>query len=592
MAADYDFIIVGGGTAGCLLAHRLSHSAAKPSILLLEAGTNPSGDYLRAPFHRYTPAMLRPDLDQGYTSEPEPGLDGRQIAYTRGKGLGGSSILNFGVYLYGSGEDYNRWSELVGDESWKWESVKDSFHEIEDYQFNTAFAHKHLADPSGNQHGRSGALKVGVPPLLERGVEEQMEAVLREGEKLNLDPNDGDPVGVSIFPSSYGKEGRTTSAIAHLVDSPANLEVWTDAKVHQFVWEGMRVVGVVTGDGRKGEFPCRVPPVSYDHFNVRVGAYISTASATKEVILCGGTMDTPKLLLLNGIGPRAELEALGVQVKQDLPGVGKNLQDHVMTFMSVEVDGKSNDRYSFESNAALVAEAEKAWAQDQSGAFALHQSAVWGGFLKLPALDTYPEYRALPREHQAFLSKAAVPAYEFCSNALLWPPGAQLEPGNTYVTFLAFLMNPQSEGSVTLKSSDPEDKPVIKLNYLTHPYDARVMREAIRETWTLIAENPSIKPTIRKTLCGPASLLDEDIDAFIRATAGTVWHANGTVKMGREGDEMACVDWRFRVRGVKGLRVADLSVCPLTTNNHTQATAYLVGKKAADRLIEEYGLGR
>ena len=262
-----------------------------------------------------------------------------------------------------------------------------------------------------------------------------------------------------------------------------------------------------------------------------------------------------------------------------------------MTFMSVEVDGASNDRYTFETNQALVTEAEKTWAQDQSGAFALQQSAMWGGFLKLPSLNQLPEYRALPHDHQDFLSKEAVPAYEFISNSLLWPPGTQLAPGNTYMTFIAFLMNPQSEGSVTLQSSNPDDKPVIKLNYLTHPYDARVMREAIRSTWNLIAENPTLKPTIRKTLCGPASLCDEDIDVFMYANASTVWHANGTVKMGRKGDEGACVDSGFRVRGVEGLRVADLSVCPLTTNNHSQATAYLVGQKAAEKLIDEYGLG-
>ncbi|CAO2654982.1 Nn.00g117150.m01.CDS01 [Neocucurbitaria sp. VM-36] len=566
MAKTYDFVIVGGGTAGCLLAHRLSHSPARPSVLLLEVGTNPTGEYLRAPFHRYTPSALRPDLDHGYVSEPEPALDGRQIAYTRGKGLGGSSVLNFGVYLYGSGEDYNRWGELVDDESWKWESVKKSFFEIEDYQFDTASAYKHLADPSANRHGKRGALKVGLPPLLERGVEEQMEAVLKAGEKLNLDPNGGDPVGVSIFPSSYSKEGRNTSAIAHLAGKPENLEVWTDAKTERFIWEGRRVVGVVTADGRK-------------------------ASASKEVVLCGGSIDTPKLLLLNGIGPKDELETLGIEVKQHLPGVGKHLQDHIMTFLSVEVDGASNDRYTFESNQELVAEAEKAWAQDQSGAFALQQSILWGGFLKLPNLNQLPEYRALPQDHQAFLSKEAVPAYEFINNALLWPPGAQITPGNSYMTFITFLMNPQSEGSITLKSSKPEDKPVIQLNYLTHPYDARVMREAIRSTWTLIAENPTLKPTIRKTLCGPASLSDEDVDSFMRANTTTVWHANGTVKMGSKKDELACVDSAFRVRGVEGLRVADLSVCPLTTNNHSQATAYLVGQKAAEKLIDEYGLG-
>lgn len=223
-------------------------------MLLLEAGSNPTGDFLRAPFHRYWPSVLRPDLDHGYVSEPEPTLGGRTIAYTRGKGLGGSSAVNFGVYLYGSGADYDKWADLVGDASWEWESVKKSFAAIENYDFKGSEEWSHLADPSKNAHGTSGALKVGLPPVLEKGVQPQMEALRDAGDHVNLDPNSGDPVGLSVFPYSYSKEGRTTSAIAHLVDPPSNLTVWTDATVDKLVFEGTKVTGVVTGDGRQGMF--------------------------------------------------------------------------------------------------------------------------------------------------------------------------------------------------------------------------------------------------------------------------------------------------------------------------------------------------
>jgi choline dehydrogenase-like flavoprotein len=308
------------------------------------------------------------------------------------------------------------------------------------------------------------------------------------------------------------------------------------------------------------------------------------------VILCAGSIDTPRLLLLNGIGPRSELEALGIDVKKDLPGVGKHLQDHVLTFMSVEVDGKVNDRYSFESNEALNTEAAALWKQDQSGALALQQSCLWGGFLKHPELDKWQEYQDLEQDTQRFLSKDAVPTYEFINNSLLWPPGSKLEEGNSYMTLIAFLMNPQSEGSVTLRSADPTDKPVIDLNYLSHPYDKRIMRETVRSVWQKIVENPTISKDVRRTLCGPKSLSDEDVDEFVRDSASTVWHANGTVMMGKAEDAKACVDASFKVFGIEGLRVADLSVCPLTTNNHSQATAYLVGQKAADKLVGEYEL--
>ena len=222
-------------------------------MLVLEVGSNPQGDYLHAPFHRFVAAALRPDLDHSYKSEPEAFLNNREIAYTRGKGLGGCSILNFGVYLYGSGEDYNRWAELVGDPSWSWENVKKSFEAIETYDFAGTEKYRHLADASTTVHGTKGQLKVGLPPVLERGVGLQIEALRDAGETVNLDPNSGDPVGISVFPFSYGKQGRTTSAIAHLMEPPANLDVWTGAKAEKLVFEGERVVGVVMADGRGGK---------------------------------------------------------------------------------------------------------------------------------------------------------------------------------------------------------------------------------------------------------------------------------------------------------------------------------------------------
>lgn len=526
--------------------------------------------------------MLRPDLDFGYVSEPEPALNNRTITYNRGKGLGGSSILNFGVYLYGSEGDYERWAELVGDSEWGWEKVKDSFHAMEDYDYvGSKSGYKHLADPSTSSHGKTGKLKVGLPPVLEKGAAPHIEALAEAGAELNLDLNSGNPIGIGVFPYSYSKEGRSTSAIAHLKDSPKNLEVWTGAVVERLSWDGERVVGVETGDGRNGAFI---------QFFISDILLTCTASARKEVILCGGALDTPRLLLLNGIGPRSELEALDIEVKVDLQGVGKHLQDHVLAFMGVEVDGSQNDRYKFESNPDLVAEAQDLWDKDQSGAFALQQGTLWGGFLKLPNLEGMPEFQQLPPDDREFLTRASIPTYEFIGNALLWPPGSQLDEGNSYISPIAFLMHPQSEGSVTLRSKDPKEKPIIKLNYLTHPYDRAVFREAIRQTWQKTIENPKIKPLVKKALCAPASMSDADIDAFAKEQTGTVWHANGSVKMGKEGEQGACVDSGGKVYGVKGLRVADLSVCPLTTSNHTQATAYLVGRKIGEKVVAEYGL--
>jgi choline dehydrogenase-like flavoprotein len=222
-------------------------------VLLLEAGPVPDGKYLYEPFHRYTPSALRPDLNWGYSTVPQKELGGRQIPYPRGKVLGGSSIFNFGVYLYGSQEDFNRWADLVGDDSWKWEQTKKSFHAIENYDFEAANQYPHLAKPDLKDHGSDGPVRVCLPPALEDGLEDSMKAVLANGEKLNLDANSGDPIGVSLFPNSYSKDGRTTSANAHLIGAPDNLTVWTASPVHKLLFEGQKVIGIETEAGHKSE---------------------------------------------------------------------------------------------------------------------------------------------------------------------------------------------------------------------------------------------------------------------------------------------------------------------------------------------------
>lgn len=240
------------GTAGSLLAHRLSHAPSRPSVLLIEAGTKPEGEFLQSPYHRYTPAFLRPDLDHGYVSTPQKELNGRTIPYTRGKGLGGSSILNFQVYLYGSSEDYNRWAEIVGDESWEWENTKTSFRAIENYDFSGAEGYAHLARPDASEHGKSGQVKVSLPPVLEKGIAHAMEGLAKSGERVNLDANSGDPMGIAVFPASSSADGRTTSAIAHLVDPLENLTIWVGSAVQRLNITGKKARGVETRDGRKG----------------------------------------------------------------------------------------------------------------------------------------------------------------------------------------------------------------------------------------------------------------------------------------------------------------------------------------------------
>ncbi|KAF2817124.1 alcohol oxidase [Mytilinidion resinicola] len=564
MALAFDFIIIGAGTSGCLLANRLVNARTRPSVLLIEAGGRPEGDTLRAPFHRWTPAFTRPDLDHGYSTVPQKELNDRCIPYARGKGLGGSSILNFAVYLYGSKEDYNRWAELVGDDSWRWEETKERFKRIENYDTSTAHKYSKYADPRAEDHGQEGTVDISIPVDLEKGSEAYLDALLNLGHPLNLDLNSGNPIGVGVFPSSYSRQGRTTSATAHLESPPSNLTIWTENKVARLLKNGKKIVGVEVDDGRK-------------------------ASSFKDVIVSAGALDTPKLLLLNGIGPAAELKAHGIEVVHDLSGVGKNLRDHILAFICAEVDTDLTERYAFESNADSVRDAQQLWNESRSGPMAHHNGTLAGGFFKDPHLEEYPEFQALPKDIQQYLSKPTVPASEITGCAALFPPGSQLSPNSGYLSIVTFLMNPQSEGEVTLRSANPQDTPVIDFKYMEHPYDRKVMTEAVRNTVDFFQDS-DLKKHIKRFVFAPESRSHEDVQKFLKDAVGTVWHAHGTAKMGRPDDPMACVDTAFRVFGVEGLRVVDLSVAPVTTNNHTQPTAYLIGQKAAEVMIKEYGL--
>lgn len=231
----------------------------------------------------------------------------------------------------------------------------------------------------------------------------------------------------------------------------------------------------------------------------------------------------------------------------------------------MEVDDSLNTRYALQSDEAWLKKAEEDWARDKSGAFAVFNSGLWGGFLKFDGVEEWEEYKALEEDVREYLSKERTPGYEFCCTSILMPPDAKIPAGSSYLTCAAFLMNGQSEGSITLKSANPEDDPIINLGYMTHPYDRRALRESIRETYKRIYENPEIKPVVKGPILAPKSFSDEDIDEFVRETAITVWHINGTIMMGRENNPLACVGANFKVFGVDGLRVADLSVCPLTT---------------------------
>ncbi|OJD24984.1 hypothetical protein ACJ73_03652 [Blastomyces percursus] len=564
MTDSYDFVIVGGGTAGLLFATRLATALPESSVVVLESGSAfPDNSHL-CKYDRYH-AWYRPDLDFGYLTTPQTSLKGQVLSYFRGKGPGGCSNVNFLTYLRGAGEDYNFWAELVGDESWKWEHTLRRFKEIETFHPGLSEDMNKYSNPLPEYHGYDGPLYVSLPAQLETGMMELFDATARYGLPLNTDPNSGNPIGMSIPPSTTYKSYRWTSESIYTNYRPANLKMITDIKIAKVIFANKVAVGVETVGGRK-------------------------FTANQEVILSTGAFDTPKILLLSGIGPTQELAQHNIETIHDLPGVGKSLSDHPLVVIgaSCAPGAGLSDRAKFVSDPAAVEAARAQWRRDGTGETNLHQSCIITGWLKENSILTTNEYQNLDALTKKHLAKDSVPHYETILAGPHFPPTYVIPEGTSYISIVVCLMNMQSKGKVALKSANATDHPVIDPNYMSHPFDRKMLTLAIRETMKFF-ESGAIVQEFKEYVLAPKSQSDEDIREFIDENLLPVFHANGTVKMGKSDDPTACTDKDFRVYGVEKLRVVDLSVCPMTPNNHSQPTAYLVAQTAAEKVIAEYG---
>ncbi|KAL2832610.1 hypothetical protein BDW59DRAFT_181040 [Aspergillus cavernicola] len=563
----WDFIVVGSGPAGSTLASKLASTASTPAILLLEAGPQKDAKSLRVDGQRWT-TFQRPDMNWGYKTTAQENCNGREIDYSRGKVLGGGSAINFGIYTVGARDDYDKWAELVGDEMFNWENMQGRFKELECFTGEIRDErYRHFATPKVEDHGRAGKLKVGYPVELDEDVPLVMEAFQEAGLQANLDHNSGDPIGISLGINSAFQGVRVTAGDL-LVDKPRNLEIQTEKTVTRVVFEDDRAVGVEV-DGE-------------------------IFLANKEVILCAGSLDTPRILMHSGIGPPAQLSAFNIPLLFPLPAIGQGLRDHPFAPLCLARAPNTNTRNAFYSNTTAMDTAMTQWQQDGTGPWSKHATQLVMGWLKSPGTLGSKEFANLDEETREFLTRPTIPHYEIASHF----PIHMLVPGlitdYSYLCLAVFLMNGQSRGEVTLQSADPTVPLLFNPNLLSHPYDRRVCVEGYKELLA-VTRHPSFAKDTVSTILGPASESDEDILAFWRDTVGTAWHMTGTVKMGKAGGEEekdAAVDSSFRVFGVKGLRVADMSVVPVLTNNHTQATAYVVGGTCADVLIAEYGLDR
>lgn len=530
----YDFIVVGAGAAGAVLASRLARSKRNPSVLLVEAGGENASKDFKADAERWVHRM-NPPYNWGYKTTPIKGFDGKVIDYDRGKGLGGSTAINFSCWTIGPKDDHDRIAHLIGDDEWKWEKAHERYKRLENYHYDVPAELVKYLNPRPQDHGQSGAIKVGFPLVFEPSAKAMMDIWYENGTKFNPDHNDGDPIGLAINFSTAYKGVRSTSADA-LADAPTNLHVSVDSEVLRVKFDGAKAVAIEVAGGRE-------------------------IYADKEIILCSGSLDSPRILLHSGIGPADQLNKFNIPILQANDNVGQHLKDHHHIQMFYERADHTSTRQTYYRSAELQATAREQWAKDGSGPLSELGTTLGIGYFKLDSLLDTAEFKDLAAEDRAFLRKPTVPHYEIILNGAHIPQ--LIDPANSKAgaTVFVFNLNEQSTGEVTLQSSDPKVPLLFNPNFFSHPWDRRAAIEATREVLRVIKSPEFQKDTIA-VQGAPESESDEDILEFWKQTSGSTWHMMGTTKFGKNASE-GVVDKDFKVFGVDGLRVADMGVIPI-----------------------------
>ena len=531
-SASFDYVIVGAGSAGCVLANRLSADAGV-RVLLVEAGGSDDRFLIKMPLG-FLRALFDPALTWGYSSEPEPTLDGRTLWLPRGKVLGGSSSINGMFYMRGHSADFDAWAAL-GCTGWSYADVLPYFKRMESSWRG-----------AGKWHGGEGPLQ--VKPIDTRRLLHTplMQSAAAAGfatcDDIHGEIEEGFACG-EITVDERGRRASTSRAYLQPVLGRPNLTVATRALVTKLLIEDRKAAGI----------------------EYRQDAGMVQARAAREVLLCGGAFNSPQLLLLSGIGPAAELGALGIDVRVDLPGVGRNLSEHAR--VPVEFATRGNISFLNELRADRVARSVLAWALLGSGAFATQINSCNIVVRTAPGL--------------------AQPDIQLMSNpvrmdAKIWWPwvGARQEHR---ITADAVVLHPESRGHVTLRSADPTDKPRIVTNILGTEGDLATARRGVRLARKIYATAPQATLVEREISPGRAVESDADLNAYIRARAGVTQHPVGTCTMGVGAD--AVLDPQLRVRGIGGLRVVDASVMPTVPGGNTNAAVIMIAEKAADLIL-------
>ncbi|KAI0012721.1 hypothetical protein F4779DRAFT_614168 [Xylariaceae sp. FL0662B] len=563
MASTYDFIVIGSGPAGSSVAAGLAKAAKKPKVLLLEAGGQNDDKDKRVDGQRWV-TFQNKTMNWGYKTTPQEHCANRELDYSRGLGLGGSSAINFGVYSVGASGDYDEWARIVGDDAFKWQHMQCRFKELETFNSKLpAGINKKYAAPKAEDHGTSGPLKVGYAAEWEDDLPPVLDLFEQAGFPLNPDHNSGNPIGMSVLINS-SHDGVRSTAGDLLFPTPENLTILTESPVQRIIFEGKKAVGVEV-NGKK---------------------YL----ASKEVILSAGSLDDPKILMHSGIGPKEQLEAYNIPVVQDNQLIGKGLRDHKFTpLVYTRTEGATKRREFYGDEKAMDAALEQ-WKKDGTGPWAKFACELAVGWFKLDKLVESKEFKALPADEQKYLTHPTVPHYEVLTHfPIHWFIPDFPASALNYSCLLVFLYNAQSRGEVTLQSADPNVPLKFDPKFLSDPFDQRVAIEALREALRFVDSDGYAKDNVA-TLAGPPGRSDAELLEYWRGTISSSWHMTGTVKMGRRGDPDAAVDSDFRLRGFDHLRVADMSVAPVLASCHVQAVAYAIGITCAEKLIAEYDL--
>ena len=545
----FDYIVCGAGTAGCLLANRLSAERAK-RVLLVEAGGQDDYVWVHIPVG-YLYCIGNPRTDWMYATEPAAGLNGRSLRYPRGKVLGGSSSINGMIYMRGQARDYDGWGSGDGfgaNPGWSWAECLPYFLKHEDfYKGADAFHAAPGFDPTGQRAG--GEWRVEKQrlhwPILDAFLAAAVEAGLPRCDDFNRGDNEG--VGYFDVNQRAGIRWNATKAFLKPAIARSNLQLWTGAHINRVVFDGVRATGVEIAPLGGGE------PVT------------AQLAPGGEVVLATGSIGSPQILQLSGIGDPAVLAATGIATRVALPGVGANLQDHLQIRAVYGIEGAKtlNTMAATLWGKAMIG-LHYAW--KRSGPMSMAPSQL-GAFTRSSPERPHPnlEYHVQPLSLDAF--------------------GEPLHPFNAFTASVCNL-NPTSRGHVRIRSADPATPPRIAPDYLSTDDDRHIAAQSLRVTRRIVAQ-PALAPFKPKEI-KPGVQFESDADlATLAGDIGTtIFHPVGTAKMGPASDPMAVVDARLRVQGVEGLRVVDASVMPTITSGNTNAPTLMIAERAAEWILQ------